>query len=542
MDCSQVRHVTIRSRWTPVSSASRGGREGTRPILHRTDGGVKGDTGKKRKRRGKGDGGGGSGGRSVEEESWEVDFASDHTVFEEKDDAFFADVGKTKDGAFVVINVHSKTTSEVYLLPARNSTPPSTAPVHGGGGMHGMMTATSSSNSGSSSRSSSSNSIGSGIGPTLLRRRRQGIEYYVDHSGDAFYLVTNSPGSKNGGSDVIAERGGDAAAVASAEPSAEPSVGATAAGEYCLVRVRQPWGVDSLEGIADAPWEAVSYGHDLSSSSLLLAGAAVNGKAVPITHNQVEASREEGNLIYQGPACDSHRADGAEVELSTAATVATAAAAAGTNGGGRVNGLGMFRGDYVGSTTATRGRRGTIQEMDLFSDRCVLYESCPMTGSPQLRVVPLAGSEPSLSLSSPLSSFVVSPPAPGGCHTGSGNGGSSGGCSGAGNSIRSNSGNDTGTGSSIGEGEGTTAAGAGEAAAAVSGASTLRPGVNSWFEARTARFSLSSPTAPEDVYDVCLESGSLELLRRTEVPGSPRFDGRDYWQVDRRGCPTIHVL
>lgn len=69
--------------------------------------------------------------------------------------------------------------------------------------------------------------------------------------------------------------------------------------------------------------------------------------------------------------------------------------------------------------------------------------------------------------------------------------------------------------------------------AAVSGASTLRPGVNSWFEARTARFSVSSPTAPEDVYDLCLESGGLELLRRTEVPGSPRFDGRDYRWVGR---------
>ncbi|CAN0443090.1 unnamed protein product, partial [Hapterophycus canaliculatus] len=66
-------------------------------------------------------------------------------------------------------------------------------------------------------------------------------------------------------------------------------------------------------------------------------------------------------------------------------------------------------------------------------------------------------------------------------------------------------------------------------------ACTLRPGVNSWFEARTARFSLSSPTAPEDVYDLCLETGEMELLRRTDVPGSPRFDGRDY------SCYTTRV-
>lgn len=36
------------------------------------------------------------------------------------------------------------------------------------------------------------------------------------------------------------------------------------------------------------------------------------------------------------------------------------------------------------------------------------------------------------------------------------------------------------------------------------------------------------------MYDLCLESGRLELLRSTDVPGSPRFDGREYrWFVGK---------
>lgn len=77
-------------------------------------------------------------------------------------------------------------------------------------------------------------------------------------------------------------------------------------------------------------------------------------------------------------------------------------------------------------------------------------------------------------------------------------------------------------------GDGSSGLGRGPANSAADGASVLRPGVNAWFESKTARFSVSTPVAPEDVYDMCLESGRLELLRSTDVPGSPRFDARDY--------------
>ncbi len=345
---------------------------------------------------------------------WRVDSASDGVVFEETNDAFFVDVGKTKDHGFVVINVHSKTTSEVYLLPtAAKGSPADPDPV-----VQGVAPAP-----GAEVGTGENGVAGSGSGGrlgadlALLRRRQRGVEYYVDHSGDAFYLVTNSPLSNPDGA-----RGQDGHAGADCD-----------AGEYRLVRVRQPPGqkgsVPSLEGIADSPWETLPSGE--------------NG--------------------------------------------------------------------------------GTIQEMDLFKDHCVLYESCPASGCPRLRVVPLPAPEGSCSTPSP---FVVSPPAVGGCAANGGGGGDRSGAGGDGDSS-SVRGSARDSGADAGRRRGVSDQ-AGPPAAAASSPCTLRPGVNSWFEAQTVRFSLSSPTAPEDVYDLCLDSGRMELKRRTEVPGSPRFDGRDY--------------
>ncbi|CAN0008226.1 unnamed protein product [Ectocarpus fasciculatus] len=359
-------------------------------------------------------------------EGWRVDSASDRSVFEEKDDAFFVDVGKTKDHSFVVINVHSKTTSEVYLLPG------STSPKAGRGSAAGVEGKAATAVADAATATAHQHGC---AGPTLLRRRRQGVEYYVDHSGDAFYLVTNSPPSRNGG---VGDRQGQ---------RETPTPSAAHAGEYRLVRVplqqqqlgpggrRGDASSSSLEGVADVPWEAVPCGR----------------------------------------------------------------------------------------------HPGTVQEMDLFRDHCVLYETCPASGCPRLRVVPLAHHPPPAAAAGgdgpPSSPFVVSPPNAGG-HCG--------------DSV-SDSVSDSASDGDRFSASGPVEQGASAAAAAAGGATassvacTLRPGVNSWFEARTARFSLSSPTAPEDVFDVCLESGKVELLRRTEVPGSPPFDGRDY------SCYTTQV-
>lgn len=345
---------------------------------------------------------------------WEVDPASDLVVLEERDDAFFADVGKTKDDAFVVINVHSKTTSEVSLLPAMFSSLSDERGTPGIGddvAIEKDGTVLQEPQRKRECEKTLPDSSSSSSSPTLLRHRRRGVEYYVDHYGDAFYVVTNSP--KWRGEENVEGDDGEAA---------------NGVGEYHLVRVRQPGNDGVLEGIDKAPWEPVC-------------GCSNQGLRKLVDDLQGSPEAEPGSRLdirvrMEDFAAGSERASGAS------------------------------------------GAQGLIQEMDLFRGKCLLYEACPRSGAPRLRIV---------STDDPASpSVVVDPPSPGGSD---------------------------------------------EGATATDGVSMMRPGVNSWLEAPTARFSLSSPLAPEDVFDLCLESGRLELLRRTEVPGAPRFDGRDYRRV-----------
>lgn len=387
------------------------------------------------------------------DQPWTVDCASDRIVFEETDDAFFADVGKTKDDAFVVINVHSKTTSEVHLLPKTRPAPISkrTAGPNADAARSSAVRRDGKVGNGRTSDDSSRHSQG----PVLLRRRRQGEEYYVDHCGNAFYLITNSsPSSSSEGGGCVAESG-DEAVVRMVE-----------AGEYRLVRVPQPRGDDAaLIGIADVPWEAVPYGTGISPSSSTAGSSA-----------RREGPGDGSLSLGNGARGDDAAADGSLPESSSisGSQEKSSDSSDGGEGSGRI--------------------RGMIQEMDLFKDHCVLYESCPNTASPRLKVIPLASPD--------REAFLLTPPAPGGCH---------------GRATSDSGGSDSSPEGGINEGAGVSTA-----------ASTVRPGVNSWFEARTVRFSVSSPTAPEDVYDLCLESGKLDLLRRTEVPGSPPFDGSEY--------------
>lgn len=407
----------------------------------------------------------------AENDRWVVDSSSDSVVMEERDDAFFADVGKTKDHAFVVINLHSKTSSEVHLLPSTSSCRRAGAldgaeasSVGEGGAAMGPAQGA------EAVWSAGSNRDNPVVSPTLLRRRQPGVEYYVDHCGDAFYFVTNScpstteahVGSGGGGSVGENVSGSDSCNSQGAVPAART------AGEYRLVRIRQPGGAASLEGIAEALWESFP----LSGGTVVLSAS----------HEKTAAQAADG--VGDGGA-------------SRAPAVVAAVEAV-------EDGRGV---DAAGEKTASSApRAGTIQEMDLFREHCVLYESCPLTGSPRLRVVPISAKSSS-------ASFAVSPPAFGNGSNGSGGGG---------DEVM-------------------------ESPRTVVGASSLRPGVNSWFEARTARFSVSSPTAPEDVYDLCLDSGALRLLKRTDVPGFPRFDGREYRFVvmvggrcERRLCVAVN--
>jgi len=77
--------------------------------------------------------------------------AEDLLVHEETDERFHLGVDRTKDGAFIVLELHSKITAEVHTIDADKP------------------------------RSS----------PQIVEPRRQGVEYQVEHHGDTFLLLTN---------------------------------------------------------------------------------------------------------------------------------------------------------------------------------------------------------------------------------------------------------------------------------------------------------------------------------------------------------------
>ncbi|MGL4575977.1 MAG: S9 family peptidase [Burkholderiaceae bacterium] len=78
----------------------------------------------------------------------------DQLVFEEKDEQFWLGIGKTRSDAFVVIELGSKDTSEVHVLPA--------------GEPQGKF--------------------------RVIEPRSKGIEYSLEHRGDVFYITTNDTG------------------------------------------------------------------------------------------------------------------------------------------------------------------------------------------------------------------------------------------------------------------------------------------------------------------------------------------------------------
>ncbi|MDD3051287.1 MAG: S9 family peptidase [Candidatus Cloacimonetes bacterium] len=76
---------------------------------------------------------------------------TDELIMEEKDGKFYLDVAKTLSGEFIIISSGSKTTSENWFINADDS---------------------------------------KGI-PQLIKKREQGIEYYLSHRGDDFFILTN---------------------------------------------------------------------------------------------------------------------------------------------------------------------------------------------------------------------------------------------------------------------------------------------------------------------------------------------------------------
>lgn len=77
---------------------------------------------------------------------------SDVVLYEEEDERYIVDVSVTKDRKFITINCNSRSTSEVSIVDIRD---------------------------------------GSFISQPL-HPRQQGMEYYVDHRDDRFYIITNA--------------------------------------------------------------------------------------------------------------------------------------------------------------------------------------------------------------------------------------------------------------------------------------------------------------------------------------------------------------
>lgn len=75
----------------------------------------------------------------------------DELVHEEPDERFHLGVDRTKDGTFILLELSSKITSEVHVIPADSPTAEA----------------------------------------RIVERRRQGIEYQVEHHGSSFLLLTN---------------------------------------------------------------------------------------------------------------------------------------------------------------------------------------------------------------------------------------------------------------------------------------------------------------------------------------------------------------
>eukprot|EP00040_Diaphanoeca_grandis_P028263 m.163368 g.163368 ORF g.163368 m.163368 type:complete len:788 (-) comp31287_c0_seq1:64-2427(-) len=88
----------------------------------------------------------------------------DRTIFEELDERFFLDVSQTKDGKYFTINSNSKLCSEVWLLPTKLDRVTNHRPTL--------------------------------IHPRAIEESMQ-FTYFVEHSGDRFYIITNADGAQN---------------------------------------------------------------------------------------------------------------------------------------------------------------------------------------------------------------------------------------------------------------------------------------------------------------------------------------------------------
>ncbi|KAI9485530.1 MAG: prolyl oligopeptidase family-domain-containing protein [Benjaminiella poitrasii] len=91
-----------------------------------------------------------------------TDQSNDILVYEELDDTIFVDITGSKDGNYVMINSNTLSSSEVRVIDARHTFEDTLLPKL-----------------------------------RLVEPRMPGIEYYVDHHNDSFYILTNVDDARN---------------------------------------------------------------------------------------------------------------------------------------------------------------------------------------------------------------------------------------------------------------------------------------------------------------------------------------------------------
>jgi hypothetical protein len=107
--------------------------------------------------------------------------SSPQLLFEEEDPAFFLDVSRTKDHRFVTISSSSKVSSEIWVVDQQQHTMDATSP--------------------------SPSPLPPAVPvPVLLAPRSPGVEYFLDHGDDAFFVITNATLAK--GSDRTSRQDG----------------------------------------------------------------------------------------------------------------------------------------------------------------------------------------------------------------------------------------------------------------------------------------------------------------------------------------------
>ncbi|KAG2218836.1 hypothetical protein INT45_007603 [Circinella minor] len=91
-----------------------------------------------------------------------TDQADDILIYEEPDETVFVDITSTKDSKYVTINSNSLASSEIRVVDISHDFSTGTTPKL-----------------------------------QLIEPRKKGIEYYVDHHDDTFYILTNADGATN---------------------------------------------------------------------------------------------------------------------------------------------------------------------------------------------------------------------------------------------------------------------------------------------------------------------------------------------------------